>query len=151
MLYRCIYASRLAQSIDDASVESVLAKIEADASRNNEALKLSGMLLSVDRHFMQILEGGNRAISSLLGRLYSDQRHTDIVILEFINVDHRVFPEWSMKSAPVKRRPDFVGSAWNSDKLTAQAILNLAKTIRAGLLQPKSGPTAGGLRSSAYV
>jgi hypothetical protein len=151
MLYRCIYASRLAHSIDDASVESVLAKIEMDASRKNEALKLSGMLLSVDRHFMQILEGSNRAISALLGRLYSDQRHTDIILLEFIAVEHRIFPEWSMKSAPVKRRPDFAGSVWNSDKLTAQAILNLAKSIRAGLLHPKSGSAAAGLRPSAYV
>ncbi|PTM46463.1 BLUF domain-containing protein [Phreatobacter oligotrophus] len=133
MLYRCIYASKLSDAIDEHATFDTLTQIEGQSARNNARLKLTGILLSVDRHFLQVLEGSNRSISTLLGKLFTDQRHSDILLVELVPVDRRLFPEWTMKWAPLKRRPDFVASGWTPENLKAPAILSLAKSIRAGV------------------
>lgn len=151
MLYRCIYASTLSPTVSDDVVFDVLKEIEEQAARNNARRKLSGILLSIDRHFMQILEGSNRSISSLINALYRDPRHTDMLLVELIAAERRVFPEWTMKWAPLKRRPDFAASAWNPDKLNAQAIMSLAKSVRAGLTTRSDTPVAKPKQAEVYL
>lgn len=151
MLYRCIYTSTLSPEFPDHAVPDVLAEIERQSAPNNGRARISGILLSTDRHFMQILEGTNRALSSLIGTLYLDERHTDMLLMEMVAVDRRVFPEWTMKWAPLKRRPDFAAPVWNPDKLTAQAILSLAKRVRAGLPTTRANPTAVPAGTDVYL
>lgn len=151
MLYRCIYTSTLPPAIADDAIFDVLTEIEQQSSRNNARMKLSGILLSFDRTFLQILEGSNRSISALVGSLYRDPRHTDMLLVELVAADRRVFPEWTMKWAPLKRRPDFAASAWNPDKLTAQAILGLAKSVRAGLTTHRAAPAVSQTRAGVYL
>jgi hypothetical protein len=151
MLYRCIYASTLSPTIGDDAVFGLLSQIEEQSARNNARMKLSGILLSFDRHFMQVLEGSNRSISTLISTLCGDPRHTDMLLIELVAVERRVFPEWTMKWAPVKRRPDFAASAWNPDKLTAQAILSLAKSVRAGLRTRSEKPAANPTHAEVYL
>jgi len=140
VLYRCIYTSTLAPAVSDAAIPEVLAEIERQSAVNNGRARISGILLSTERHFMQILEGTNRALSSLIDNLYRDERHTDMLLMEMVSVERRVFPEWTMKWAPLKTRPEFAASVWNPDKLTAQAILHLAKRVRAGLPTTRAAP-----------
>lgn len=151
MLYRCIYASTLSPAIGDDAVFEVLKKIEEQSTRNNARMNLSGILLSVDRHFIQILEGSNRSISNLISTLYRDQRHADLLLVELIAAERRVFPEWTMKWAPLKRRPEFADSAWNPDKLSAKAILSLAKSVRAGLTTRSKTPVARQSQTEVYL
>jgi hypothetical protein len=124
----------MSAAIADDNIINEISAIETTASRRNQDANLSGILLAVDRHFMQILEGNNSRISWLLGRLYSDRRHSEIVLLEMVPIEHRSFPEWSMKAAPVSRHQSKSPSAWDPNKLNASAVLNLAKSVRAGLL-----------------
>lgn len=133
MLYRCIYASKLSDAIDEHATFDTLTQIESQSARNNARLKLTGILLSVDRHFLQVLEGSNRSISALLGKLFTDARHSDMLLVELVPIERRLFPEWTMKWAPLKRRPEFVASGWTPENLKAPAILSLAKSIRAGI------------------
>ena len=151
MLYRCIYASRLADSVSDESTFETLSQIEAQSARNNAQMKLGGILLSVDRHFMQVLEGTNRSISALLGKLYVDQRHSDILLVELVPVDRRLFPDWTMKWAPLNRRPEFVASGWKPENLNAAAILSLAKSVRAGINTSSSPSTTDGAVAQVYL
>lgn len=129
----------------------MLAEIERQSARNNGRARVSGILLSTDRHFIQILEGTNRALSSLIGTLYLDERHTDMLLVELVAVERRVFPEWTMKWAPLKRRPEFAASVWHPDKLTAQAILSLAKRVRAGFSTTKAAPYPATAENEVYL
>lgn len=133
MLYRCIYASTLSADITADAAPEVLREIERQSADNNLRKRVSGILLSTDRQFVQILEGSNRSLSGLIQALYGDPRHSHMVLMEFVAVERRVFPEWTMKWAPVKRRPELASPVWDPEKLTAQAILSLAKSVRAGL------------------
>lgn len=151
MLYRCIYVSKLASDIGDDALRDVLAAIARTSSRNNRIMRLSGLLLSIDRMFIQILEGNNRQLTKLIGTLYGDDRHTDMAIVEFIAVERRIFPDWSMKVAPVRRRPEATVTDRGPEKLTAGAILNLAKAVRAGLKTTEPGSDAAEVPAEVYI
>jgi|SRR6478672_847991 len=79
----------------------LIADILSVSQRNNDRDGLTGALAIIDGWFLQVLEGRPSAIDSLLRRLGSDSRHSDIVILDRRPVAGRLFGEWSMQSARV--------------------------------------------------
>jgi len=150
MLHRCIYVSKVSATIDNDSLRGTLMRIANTSYRKNKIARLSGILLSIDRQFMQILEGDNQTITALLGSIIGDDRHSDMAILEFIPTERRIFPEWSMKVAPV-RRSSSTAVEWGSNKITAGAILNLAKTVRAGLRAPGNSQALADMAEEVYI
>ena len=78
------------------------------SERSNLRLLVLGVLvlsllstLVARAFYLQVLEGGRTAVSQLLGNLYKDPRHTDLVVLEFDYIHQRQFPQWTMQFIPV--------------------------------------------------
>lgn len=92
MLYRLIYASRVAPDVGMAEIRAIL-----DASqRNNAQRHVTGALVFNSGHFFQWLEGGRAAISERFARISADPRHRDIELLAFDPIATRQFADWQM-------------------------------------------------------
>ena len=64
--------------------------------RYNRANGVTGMLLYYNSIFLQVLEGEEDEIDSLLERIRQDGRHTDLKLLRRREIAQREFPDWSM-------------------------------------------------------
>jgi hypothetical protein len=91
-LYRLIYCSRT-RGLARTDLEAILASCE----RNNSAESVTGMLLFDSDHFLQLLEGGRRAVSACYNRISNDPRHFDVEIVSCGSADVRLFERWSMR------------------------------------------------------
>lgn len=92
MLVRCLYASR---AIDPSNV-SILNGILATSHRNNVALGITGVLCFDGETFVQLLEGGRQEVSSLYNAIVKDDRHHDIELMIFEEIEQRAFSNWAM-------------------------------------------------------
>ncbi|EGF92745.1 sensors of blue-light using FAD family protein [Asticcacaulis biprosthecium C19] len=69
----------------------------------NMAEGITGMLCYTDDVFLQILEGGRTEVSQLLTRIMRDDRHSDVTLLVFDEIDERAFSDWSMGQASLDK------------------------------------------------
>jgi hypothetical protein len=114
-LIHCIYASRAITAPDDAQVQTLL----ESARRNNVAQGITGMLLSIEGSFFQVLEGDAAAVDRAYTTIARDARHDRVVQIIREPIAQRSFGEWSMGFAAVGRADaqqlvgenDFFGSA----------------------------------------
>jgi hypothetical protein len=91
-LSRLIYASRATEALAPADIEEIL-----DASRrNNGRAGVTGILIFSSREFLQCLEGSREAVNQTYARILGDPRHADVQVLDYREVDRRLFPEWGM-------------------------------------------------------
>lgn len=59
-------------------------------------------MLAFDRkYFVQAIEGERKVVCKLLGQLFADTRHTDVVLLAFESIERREFGQWSMQFVPL--------------------------------------------------
>lgn len=91
MLVRLLYASR-AVDIGDEAISSIL----AHSRQYNPALGITGILCYGGGVFLQAIEGGRMAVSELYGHILKDQRHKDVVLLDFEEISERRFGGWTM-------------------------------------------------------
>jgi hypothetical protein len=89
---RLIYGSQATQEFDPDALVDLLAQARA----SNERVGLSGMLLYCSRSFLQVLEGDEAALEETYERIRADGRHTNLRLLLDIEVNQRLFPDWSM-------------------------------------------------------
>lgn len=99
MLVRLIYASRAAGNI----TADALMPIMKGSRTRNAAAGITGVLVFSDGVFLQLLEGGRNAVSALYNRIACDERHHDVVLLAYDEVDERRFAGWSMGQANLSR------------------------------------------------
>jgi hypothetical protein len=75
----------------------------------NGANGVTGALLFTERHFAQLLEGPDEAITELLTRIAADTRHGDLRVVDNKQVEGRSFGSWSMAySGPARYVDRFV-------------------------------------------
>ena len=91
MLVRLLYASRAVDMGDDA-ISSIL----AHSRQYNPALGITGILCYGGGVFLQAIEGGRMAVSELYAHILKDQRHKDVVLLDFEEISERRFGGWTM-------------------------------------------------------
>jgi len=93
MLVRLMYASR-ADSLDTELLSAILRK----SREHNPSLGVTGVLCACfdSRIFVQVLEGGRPAVSTLYNRIVQDPRHRDVVLLSYEEIGERTFSSWSM-------------------------------------------------------
>ena len=92
MLVRLIYASHAARLIEPKDIESIL-----DASRiYNVQHDITGLLCQGNSRFIQYIEGHRNRINELYAKIIHDERHQDIILLDYAPIDIRSFKEWSM-------------------------------------------------------
>ena len=96
-MYRLIYKSKGIKEIDWETIESILHSAEKD----NTEHEISGLLLSTNTHFLQILEGRYEDINDTFMKIARDDRHTDVKLISFEVTDARLFQGWGMRGIGV--------------------------------------------------
>ncbi len=91
---RMVYMSSFARSLSRSEID----QIGVESARRNARDGVTGILLTLDEIFFQIIEGDEWEIDDLYGRVLRDDRHTDIICLRTEpEIADRLFPDWSMK------------------------------------------------------
>ncbi len=91
-LKQIIYASSLAPGVDESCIEGILEAAVANNSRQG----FTGLLLYVNRSFLQVLEGEAEALDALFEKIRQDPRHTRPWTLSSAPIAQREFADWSM-------------------------------------------------------
>jgi Sensors of blue-light using FAD len=99
MLVRLMYASRAAQEVRPETLTSILRK----STQHNAAAGVTGLLCHTDAVYLQVLEGGRDAVSSLYNRIARDPQHTDVTLLLYEEIAERSFSGWAMGRVDVTR------------------------------------------------
>jgi hypothetical protein len=76
---------------------SDLEAIQASARAHNATDGITGLLVFNGTHFLQTIEGPERAIDGLLHRLRDDPRHIGFEIRDQRKINARSFPNWPME------------------------------------------------------
>lgn len=91
MLERIIYVSRAAHGTGARDAYDII----RTAHNRNSRLDLTGALVFVDGHFVQVLEGERLNIRERFAVIAADARHTDVQVRNAGPIDRRRFPhEW---------------------------------------------------------
>jgi hypothetical protein len=99
MLVRLMYASRAAEPVRS----DLLAAILKSSTHHNAPAGVTGLLCHTDAVFLQVLEGGRAAVSSLYNRIAQDPRHRDVTLLSYEEIVERSFAGWSMGRVDMTR------------------------------------------------
>lgn len=91
-LVRLIYASRMTETCDTAAIQEILTV----SRKRNAACNITGILCYDPTFFMQCLEGPKDAVNDLYRDIARDKRHSRITLLEYVEIEKRMFREWSM-------------------------------------------------------
>lgn len=92
MLSQYLYIST-APTLSRDEVDAIL----ATSARNNPAKDITGILLYNGRNFLQLLEGEEEELVSLMLKITEDPRHSGITVLDRRNIGDRACPAWAMK------------------------------------------------------
>lgn len=102
---RLTYISKFSRSLAKKEIES----IGNISQTNNSREGITGVLLSCNGIFFQILEGDEDRIDRLYEKILQDDRHNQILCLKSeLNIAGRQFPEWSMEVIVLDENNDFL-------------------------------------------
>jgi hypothetical protein len=87
-----VYVSAATWTLSPHEMDGLL----RSARRNNPAQGVTGMLLCIDRGFLQILEGPPAGVEKIFRKIETDKRHSAVRILIDEQVTARLFSRWSM-------------------------------------------------------
>ncbi len=90
-----IQVSYISSSTRPMSVED-LKSLLAECRAYNTEHGVTGMLLYYNSTFMQVLEGEEQEIESLIERIRKDERHTEVKLIDRKTIDKREYGDWSM-------------------------------------------------------
>lgn len=93
MLVRLLYVSRAA---DGQVTPELTDSIMASARAYNLANGITGVLCYGGDIFMQAIEGGRHEINALYSMILRDDRHCDVVLLHYEEIQERRFGGWTM-------------------------------------------------------
>lgn len=101
MLTRLLYASRAVDTIDDALLDSILARSRS----HNPEHGITGVLCVYrgGNVFLQALEGARAAVNALYNNIIRDPRHRDVTLLDYAEITERTFASWRMGSVDLGR------------------------------------------------
>lgn len=101
MLCQYLYIST-AVGLSREDVEGIL----SGSAQNNPARGVTGLLLYNGRNFLQLLEGEQAELVTLMSRIGKDPRHSGVSILHSSAIDQRTCPYWSMKRVTIAESVD---------------------------------------------
>ncbi len=93
VLCRLIYSSQAIAGLAYPDLKDIMEKSE----KNNLPVGISGMLCYGNKKFLQILEGERKTVSETYERILKDERHENSQLIEFVEIESRLFTNWSMK------------------------------------------------------
>ena len=99
-----VYSSSASASF----IEADLPKLLTQSRDNNALLRLTGLLLYRDGHFLQLLEGDDDIVRDRMDVIAGDPRHQRVRILLEDSIEAREFPDRTMGYGAVA--PGYVDS-----------------------------------------
>jgi hypothetical protein len=102
-VHRLVYFSRNAMPGTNDEIVEGIHQILKSSRRNNARVGVTGALLFNSGCFAQVLEGSSSAVSETFERIQWDERHSDVLVLEYGPVAARAFPDWSMSFVGMAR------------------------------------------------
>ena len=97
-LHRLIYVSRWANGLGE-DIGAALHRIVVASTGKNRLSDITGLLLAHEGWFLQVLEGPEAAVLSLVARIARDPRHRDLQVLFSGPDEARLFRDWNMAGA----------------------------------------------------
>lgn len=134
-LFRLVYYSRNVIKQLARPMAGEMKALMHSSNRNNPPAGITGALVFNDHYFAQILEGDRKAVTQTFCRIASDDRHSDLVILEAKPVSERQFDGWAMAyaghSPDVDRLYLKYGTAigFAPAKMEAQSVCDLIRDL----------------------
>jgi hypothetical protein len=118
-LYRMSYISKNTIATSKEEIESEVKSILASATKNNPSLDITGALLFSGGYFCQTIEGPEDSIEELFETIQMDDRHGEVTVLHFEEIEERGFSDWSMAFAGIEdtMRFDIDGIKESKDEL----------------------------------
>ncbi|GLS92092.1 hypothetical protein GCM10007916_31620 [Psychromonas marina] len=101
-LTRLIYVSTITDKFGTTSLEDILKVGRVNNTKNG----ITGMLCFKDEYFIQCLEGSRDAINQTYNKILTDERHSNVVMLEYTPIDVRDFNDWCMGYIPTSQFTD---------------------------------------------
>jgi hypothetical protein len=99
MLVRCLYASRPLEPLSSAFVNNILEQ----SRKNNPALGITGLLCVSEDLFIQVIEGGRDEVCDLFNAIVRDQRHQQVRLLIYEEIEVRQFGNWTMAQVNITK------------------------------------------------
>ena len=94
--FRLLYVSKNLITGEPSTLVDEINKILRTAQTANSAMGVTGLLIFNKGYFAQVLEGNCQAVEEIFERIQNDNRHADIVVLEFKPTSELLFADWSM-------------------------------------------------------
>lgn len=91
---RLIYRSRAHPS---ALGKKTLEEISTTAEKNNKDDGIVGVLIMSGDQFLQVLEGPVRFVNQLYLKISKDERHSDLELITYEQINTPYFFDWSMR------------------------------------------------------
>lgn len=92
MLVRLLYVSLAIDPESGSATQSIL----DSARKYNSANGITGILCYGGGLYLQAVEGGRTQVNELYGHIIRDQRHKDVVLLDYQEITERRFGGWTM-------------------------------------------------------
>jgi len=118
-LIHVVYVSEATADISDGALRDLLGR----ARKHNASADLTGLLLHVERSFLQVLEGTHEAVGLLYAKIGLDKRHDRVVKLIEEPIEQRDFQDWTMGIARVTAK-ELAGIAGLSDFFVNRSSLD---------------------------
>ncbi len=137
-VYRVLYYSKIAATKSLAVLSRELEDILLVSRVENSACGITGVLVTDQKMFAQIVEGPADPIRRLIGRIAGDTRHYDFKIISSGFTAERIFQEWSM--AIISSKPNqAINDQFFPDldlQLDTYAVSVFCTSLRHHLLSP---------------
>lgn len=95
-LHRLLYTSRSALDETRLTIGEQLDRIARQSAVRNAEVGITGVLLFVDDHFVQVLEGEPGQIEKTYELICCSFAHSDVKLVDLVPVKERLFGEWNM-------------------------------------------------------
>jgi hypothetical protein len=92
VMFQLIYVSDFAMALDENDLQDIL--ISARAINSEQGI--SGKLITVSRHFFQVIEGDEAKVNQLYAKIKQDTRHENVRLVMTKSTGVREFGDWSM-------------------------------------------------------
>ena len=100
-LCQLVYLSHITSTgLSNASTLNDIAEVSI---KHNNVDNITGILCYGNGYFLQCVEGTEQALTNLKNRLLVDDRHKDLMILDFSVIAERRFAGWSLRSITLER------------------------------------------------
>ena len=121
MFFRLLYISRATFPIGHQSDLDIL----QSAVVNNARHEITGMLLRMEQHFVQVIEGAEATVQPLFEVISKDPRHHSVRFIGKWQDETRMFGDWSMAYRSFDRPlPSYDPDKPTGDKDQATALLH---------------------------